>query len=123
MKQLGLFFLQTKIIKQVACKVPEKFVYKGGSKQNIGVLTKAIRKGILYMNIKFSEHAKQRMHERGITEEQMIHFFVTNEGLLGLKLSDKDESILLADALIDGKKYRLVYNAVEDILVTVFPLK
>lgn len=113
----------TKIIKQVACKVPEKFVYKGGSKQNIGVLTKAIRKGILYMNIKFSEHAKQRMHERGITEEQMIHFFVTNEGLLGLKLSDKDESNLLADALIDGKMYRLVYNAVEDILVTVFPLK
>lgn len=98
-------------------------MYKGGSKQNIGVLTKAIRKGVLYMNIKFSVHAKQRMHERDITEEQIIHFFVTNEGLLGLKLRDKDESILLADALIDGKKYRLVYNAVEDILVTVFPLK
>lgn len=75
------------------------------------------------MEIKISVHAMQRMMERGLTEQQVRHFFATNEGLLCLDISDKDPTVATAEAFIDGRKYRFIYNVREDTLVTVYPIK
>lgn len=75
------------------------------------------------MDIKISMHAMQRMMERGLTEQQVRHFFATNEGLLSLDISDKDPTVATAEAFIDGRKYRLIYDAEDDILVTLYPVK
>jgi len=75
------------------------------------------------MEIKISIHAKQRMQERGLTEQQVRHFFATNEGLIGIDSSNRDLTAAVVVAIINGRKYRLVYNVIEDVLVTVYPVK
>lgn len=73
------------------------------------------------MNIKISEHAAQRMAERGITEEQVRRFFDSNEPITSWKVSDKDDSVILVDTEFNGRKFRLAYNAETDTLITAFP--
>ena len=73
------------------------------------------------MNIIISEHAKQRMDERGISEEQVRSFFDSNEPITFWKISDFDSSVILIDTLFDGRKFRLAYNALTDTLITLFP--
>ena len=73
------------------------------------------------MNIKISEHAKQRMDERGVSEEQVRAFFDSNEPITFWKISDFDSSVVLIDTLFDGRKFRLAYNALTDTLITLFP--
>jgi hypothetical protein len=73
------------------------------------------------MNIKISDHAKQRMNERGVSEEQVRSFFETNEPIASWRISDLDSSVILVDTLFDGRKFRLVYNAFTDTLITLFP--
>ena len=73
------------------------------------------------MDIKISEHAKQRMEERGISEEQVRSFFDSNEPITSWKISDSDNSVILVDTVFDGCKFRLVYNALTDTLITLFP--
>ncbi|SHL29546.1 DUF4258 domain-containing protein [Fibrobacter sp. UWH4] len=73
------------------------------------------------MNIKISEHAKQRMDERGVSEEQVRNFFDSNEPISYWKISDFDNSVILVDTVFDGCKFRLVYNALTDTLITLFP--
>lgn len=75
------------------------------------------------MEIKISIHAKQRMQERGLTEQQVRQFFATNNGLINIKTSDRDLSVVQMDAFIDGKMYRLIYDIEDDVLVTVYPIK
>lgn len=75
------------------------------------------------MEIKISIHAKQRMQERGLTEQQVRQFFATNNGLINIKTSDRDLSVAQMDAFIDGKMYRLIYDIEDDVLVTVYPIK
>ena len=52
------------------------------------------------MNIKISEHAKQRMDERGVSEEQVRAFFDSNEPITFWKISDFDSSVILIDTLL-----------------------
>lgn len=73
------------------------------------------------MNIKISEHAKQRMDERGVSEEQVRAFFDSNEPLTCWEISDFDNSVILIDTVFDERKFRLVYNAFTDTLITIFP--
>ena len=73
------------------------------------------------MNIKISEHAKQRMDEGGVSEEQVRNFFDFNEPISSWKISDFDNSVILVDTVFDGRKFRLVYNALTDTLITLFP--
>ena len=73
------------------------------------------------MNIIISEHAKQRMDERGISEEQVRSFFDSNEPIVSWRISDLDSSVILVDTLFDGRKFRLAYNALTDTLITLFP--
>lgn len=73
------------------------------------------------MNIRISEHAKLRMVERGITEEQVRKFFESNDPIKSWKISDKDDSVMLVDTEFDGKKFRIAYNAETDTLITLFP--
>ena len=73
------------------------------------------------MNIKISEHAKQRMDERGVSEEQVRAFFDSNESLNSWEISDFDNSVILVDTVFDERKFRLVYNAITDTLITLFP--
>jgi len=74
------------------------------------------------VNIKISRHAAERIKERGITEEQVRAVFAS-ENVLDWKVSDSDESVLLVDTVVNGKKYRFAYNVLSDILVTVYPLR
>ncbi len=46
-----------------------------------------------------------------------------SENVLDWKVSDSDESVLLVDTVVNGKKYRFAYNVLSDILVTVYPLR
>lgn len=73
------------------------------------------------MDIKISEHAKQRMDERGVSEEQVRAFFDSNEPITSWKISDFDSSVILVDTVFDGRKFRLAYNALTDTLITLFP--
>ena len=73
------------------------------------------------MNIKISEHAKQRMDERGVSEEQVRSFFDSNEPIASWKISDIDSSVILVDTVLDGRKFRLAYNVLTDTLITLFP--
>lgn len=73
------------------------------------------------MDIKISEHAKQRMDERGVSEEQVRNFFDSNEPILSWNLSNFDNSVILVDTVFDGRKFRLVYNVLTDTLITLFP--
>ena len=73
------------------------------------------------MDIKISEHAKQRMDERGISEEQVKSFFDSNDPITSWKISDSDNSVILVDTVFDGREFRLVYNALTDILITLYP--
>ena len=73
------------------------------------------------MDIKISEHAKQRMDERGIFEEQVRSFFDSNDPITSWKISDSDNSVILVDTVFDGREFRLVYNALTDILITLYP--
>lgn len=75
------------------------------------------------MAIKISLHAKQRIMERGLTEQQVRNFFATNEGLLSVETSDRDSTVSVMEAMINGRKYRLICNLIDDVLVTVYPLK
>lgn len=74
------------------------------------------------MAIKISLHAKQRIMERGLTEQQVRHFFETNEGLLSVETSDRDSTVSVMEAMINGRKYRLIYDVKDDFLVTVYPI-
>lgn len=74
------------------------------------------------MAIKISLHAKQRIMERGLTEQQVRHFFATNEGLLSVETSDRDSTVSVMEAMINGRKYRLIYDVKDDFLVTVYPI-
>lgn len=65
----------------------------------------------------------QRIMERGLTEQQVRHFFATNEGLINLDVSDRDPTVATAEAFIDGRKYRFIYDAEDDFLVTLYPVK
>ncbi len=73
------------------------------------------------MNIKISEHAKQRMNERGVSEEQVRSFFDSNGPITFWETSDFDNSVILVDTVFDERKFRLVYNAFTDTLITLFP--
>lgn len=73
------------------------------------------------MDIKISEHAKQRMEERGISEEQVRSFFDSNEPITSWKISDSDNSVILVDTVFDERDFRLVYNALTDTLITLYP--
>ena len=73
------------------------------------------------MDIKISEHAKQRMNERCVSEEQVRAFFDSNEPITSWIISDLDSSVILVDTLFDGRKFRLAYNALTDTLITLFP--
>lgn len=73
------------------------------------------------MNIIISEHARQRMAERGVSEEQVRSFFDSNGPITSWETSDFDSSVILVDTLFDGRKFRLVYNAFTDTLITLFP--
>lgn len=73
------------------------------------------------MNIKISEHAKQRMNERGVSEEQVRSFFDSNGPITSWETSDFDNSVILVDTVFDERKFRLVYNAFTDTLITLFP--
>ena len=73
------------------------------------------------MNIIISEHAKQRMNERGVSEEQVRSFFETKEPIASWETSDFDNSVILVDTVFDERKFRLVYNAFTDMLITLFP--
>jgi len=73
------------------------------------------------MDIKISEHAKQRMDERGISEEQVRSFFDSNEPITSWNISGFDNSVILVDTVFDGRKFRLVYNALTDTLITLYP--
>lgn len=74
------------------------------------------------MAIKISLHAKQRIMERGLTDQQVRHFFETNEGLLSVETSDRDSTVSVMEAMINGRKYRLIYDVKDDFLVTVYPI-
>ena len=73
------------------------------------------------MDIKISEHAKQRMDERGVSEEQVRSFFDSNVPITSWETSDFDNSVILVDTVFGGRKFRLVYNAFTDTLITLFP--
>lgn len=73
------------------------------------------------MDLKISEHAKQRMDERGVSEEQVRNFFDSNEPILSWNLSNFNNSVILVDTVFDGRKFRLVYNVLTDTLITLFP--
>ena len=73
------------------------------------------------MDIKISDHAKQRMDERGVSEKQVKSFFDSNEPILSWNLSNFDNSVILVDTVFDGCKFRLVYNVLTDTLITLFP--
>ena len=73
------------------------------------------------MDIKISEHAKQRMEERGISEEQVSSFFDSNEPITSWKISDSDNSVILVDTVFDEQDFRLVYNALTDTLIALYP--
>jgi len=73
------------------------------------------------MNIKISEHAKQRMNERGVSEEQVRSFFDSNGPITSWETSDLDNSVILVDTVFDERKFRLAYNALTDTLITLFP--
>ena len=73
------------------------------------------------MDIKISKHAKQRMEERGISEEQVRSFFDSNEPITSWKISDSDNSVILVDTVFDEQEFRLVYNALTDALITLYP--
>ncbi len=73
------------------------------------------------MDIKISKHAKQRMEERGISEEQVRSFFDSNEPITSWKISDSDNSVILVDTVFDEQEFRLVYNALTDTLITLYP--
>lgn len=104
------FFLQTKIIKQVACKVPEKFVYKGGSKQNIGVLTKAICKGIFRDIMKKSKSKKS-----ALDFEKEYEIFGDNAGT-------KLDCGSVAEACAEIKK-RMISMRVETVVIEKLKVK
>ena len=68
------------------------------------------------MDIKISDHAKQRMDERGVSEKQVKSFFDSNEPIISWKISDSDNSVILVDTVFDEQEFRLVYNALTDTL-------
>jgi hypothetical protein len=73
------------------------------------------------MDIKISDHAKQRMDERGVSEKQVKSFFDSNEPIISWKISDSDNSVILVDTVFDEQEFRLVYNALTDTLITLYP--
>ena len=73
------------------------------------------------MDIKISDHAKQRMDERGVSEKQVKSFFDANEPIISWKISDSDNSVILVDTVFDEQEFRLVYNALTDTLITLYP--
>ena len=73
------------------------------------------------MDIKISDHAKQRMDERGVSEKQVKSFFDSNEPIISWKISDSDNSVILVDTVFDEQELRLVYNALTDTLITLYP--
>ena len=73
------------------------------------------------MDIKISDHAKQRMDERGVSEKQVKSFFDSNEPIISWKISDSDNSVILVDTVFDEQGFRLVYNALTDTLITLYP--
>ena len=73
------------------------------------------------MDIKISDHAKQRMDERGVSEKQVKSFFDSNEPIISWKISDSDNSVILVDTVFDGQELRIVYNALTDTLITLYP--
>lgn len=73
------------------------------------------------MDIKISEHAKQRMDERGVSEEQVRNSFDSNKPIFSWNLSNFNNSVILVDTVFDGRKFRLVYNVLTDTLITLFP--
>ena len=73
------------------------------------------------MDIKISDHAKQRMDERGVSEKQVKSFFDSNEPIISWKISDSDNSVILVDTVFDEQDFRLVYNALTDTLIALYP--
>lgn len=75
------------------------------------------------MNIKISRHAKTRMKERGITEEQVKAVF--NEGIpvISADVSTEDEASIEVVCKIKGRKIKFIYSVETNTLVTVYPMK
>ena len=72
------------------------------------------------MNITISEHAKKRMAERGISEEEIQKAFNDGEWER-LAFSEIDDSVVLMDKKIKGKIWRFVLNIDSETLITCYP--
>ncbi|MCK9183179.1 MAG: DUF4258 domain-containing protein [Fibrobacteraceae bacterium] len=72
------------------------------------------------MNIKISQHAKERMEQRGISESEIIALF-KEERFDRFVDSEKDDSVVIVDKVVNGKKWRFVYNKLTKTIITCFP--
>ena len=61
------------------------------------------------------------MDERGVSEKQVRSSFDANEPIISWKISDSDNSVILVDTVFDEQGFRLVYNALTDTLITLYP--
>ena len=58
---------------------------------------------------------------RGVFEKQVRSSFDANEPIISWKISDSDNSVILVDTVFDEQGFRLVYNALTDALITLYP--
>lgn len=72
------------------------------------------------MNIKLSEHAEQRMLERGISKDEVKRIF-DEENFEYFANSKDDPSAVVVDKTLNGKKWRFVFNKFTNTLITCFP--
>lgn len=72
------------------------------------------------MNIRISQHAKERMEQRGISESEIIALF-KEERFDRFVDSEKDDSVVIVDKVVNGKKWRFVYNKLTKTIITCFP--
>ena len=74
----------------------------------------------MVMNVTISEHARQRMLERGISEDEIRRAF-DNEEWESYDVSASDDSAVIVTKTINGKKWRFVFNWESATLITCYP--
>lgn len=72
------------------------------------------------MDIRISQHAVQRMRERGISEAEVRKAF-DEESWESVDVSDMDDSVLVMTKTFEGKKWRFLFNYETGTLVTCYP--
>jgi len=83
-------------------------------------LTSYIQEAIFRMDITISEHARKRMTERGVSEDEIRSAF--NDGNWErFAISETDDFVALLDKTINGKTWRFVLNMETETLITCYP--